>query len=693
MTPETMFDSVSDLTDQSHSFFFILNNAHRYLWANKRLCTFLGLTLNQIVEKHDRDLFGQDFYESAKNHYFRAFSKKSAEGEIQFSIGHKTCLFQMSATQITLKNGQLAILVQATDFSEHIQIKEALSSSEHRFNQLYHHTAEGCCILDQGIIIKANKNTLRFLGIENSDDCLGEHINHLLKNKQDDDIYAKLTSIKNDKKDQTLDVYSSRIHKAQSILSAYLKTIPLYGTQAELLFLSTLKSPAASDPKLVDFNTLTGLYNRQGYLKKLNQFIQQSSNAVMFYLDIDNFKNINDSLGYHVGDKVLQEIAQRLKQHFHHYVSLIGHLGGDEFSLLIDLDAIMINDEDKPYQYDEALVDKVTSQLINTLKQPFDLYYFKKHLSCSIGRIRFPQAGNEARTLLQNADTAMHEAKQQGRNRLVDFNPLMNKEVRMRLWLEMELQKALNNNSLEVWYQPKVSAKDLSINGAEALVRWKHPIEGYISPAKFIPVAERSGVIEQLGRDVMRKVFQSVRRWHQLEILPGRVAINLSPEQFNNSQLIQQMSRLLHATRTQAELITFELTETAVMNHGDEAIQMLNAIKKLGFHLSIDDFGTGYSSLSYLAKFPLDELKIDRAFIMDMEKYPKQVTLIENIINLARSLNMSVVAEGVETGMQAQVLRNLKCNSIQGFHFYKPMPAEEFEALLNQQQIAIQQVS
>ncbi len=690
MTAETTFDSVSELTDQSHSFFFILNSEHRYLWGNKSLCTFLGLTLDQLIDKHDRDLFGSTFYEKAKNHYFRAFSKKSAEGEIQFTMKNKPFFFHISTTQITMKNGLLALLVQATDFSELLEVKDALFSSEHRFNQLYNHMMEGCCVIAQGAIIKANKNALTFLGIEKSKDCLGEHINHLLKNNANDNIYANLTELKNTQPNKTLEVYSTFTHKTQSILNAYLKSIPLYGTQAELLFLSVITPPNTSAPKLVDFNSLTGLYNRQGYIKKLNQFVQRRANVVMFYLDIDNFKNIIDSLGYHVGDKVLQETAQRLKKHFNHYVSIIGHFGGDEFSLMIDLDSIVVNDEldDK-----RALIDKITAELLNTLKQPFDLFYFKKYLSCSIGRICFPQSDNDARSLIQNADTAMHEAKKQGRNRLVDFDPLMNKEVRMQLWLEVELQKALNNNSLEVWYQPKVNAKDFSINGAEALVRWKHPIEGYISPAKFIPIAECSGVIEQLGQDVMRKVFQSVRRWHQLKILPGRVAINLSPEQFNNSLLIQQMQRLLQETRTPADLITFELTETAVMNHGDEAIEMLNAIKKLGFHLSIDDFGTGYSSLSYLAKFPLDELKIDRAFIMNMEKYPKQVTLIENIINLGNSLNMSVVAEGVETATQAQVLRYLKCNSIQGFHFHKPMPADEFEALLNRQQVTIQRVS
>jgi diguanylate cyclase (GGDEF)-like protein len=388
-------------------------------------------------------------------------------------------------------------------------------------------------------------------------------------------------------------------------------------------------------------------------------------------LDIDNFKNINDSLGHHIGDRVILEVSARLKRLLPQH-AVIGHLGGDEFGVIL------------PEPENNRMAELLSDRIIALINQPFDLHHFSKRLACSIGSVRYPENGQDARVLLQNADTAMYEAKDRGRNRLIKFNDQMNKEARMRLWLEIELQKALQQNGLEVWYQPKVNARDFSINGAEALVRWKHPVEGYISPAAFIPVAEKAGLIEHLGRVVMREVFNTVKRWKLQGILPGRVAINLSPEQFGNPQLIDFMEKLLRTTELDPSCITFELTESAVMSDSDHTLQMLNSIKKLGFSLSIDDFGTGYSSLAYLARFPIDELKIDRAFINDIDVLPKQVTVIENIINLGKSLDLTVVAEGVETHQQAALLSNLRCHSIQGFHFYRPQPKHEIEELFAQ---------
>lgn len=660
----------SRLTQNSPFLFAVLDKHHHYLWVSQRYCEISGLEHDKLIGKHDKDILGPHFYEALKPHYERAFRGDSSEGEIALNDGIHDASFHFSVTPLAESEWREgAIIFHAADTSERQVLTSALESSESRFENLCQLVGDGCCVLADGVVLSANHVAGKLLGFDSHNEILGEDIENLLISPvKGQSVEASLNALK---PGQQL-VCQAREADGNPALNVSFGSVSLLGGSGAIITLS--RTAAVPDhqqtfEKLAQFDALTGLYNRHGFSRRLVQLINSNTPLLMFYLDIDNFKNINDSLGHHIGDRVLQDIAQRLRKRLPPD-TILGHLGGDEFAILL------------PEHSSDEVANELSRRVVDIISQPFDLYHFSKYLACSIGMVRYPDDGKDARSLLQNADTAMYEAKERGRNRLVTYNQHMNKEARMRLWLEIELQKALQNNSLEVWYQPKVNAKDYTINGAEALVRWKHPVEGYISPGRFIPVAERSGMIELLGRNVMREVFQTVRRWQNMKILPGRVAINLSPQQFRNPNLTSHMKKLQAATEIAPSLITFELTESAVMNDGEHAIQMLNAIKDLGFALSIDDFGTGYSSLSYLAKFPLDEIKIDRAFISDMETFPKQVTLIENIITLGRSLNMSVVAEGVETGKQASVLANLKCDTIQGFHFYKPMPRAEFETLL-----------
>ncbi len=411
--------------------------------------------------------------------------------------------------------------------------------------------------------------------------------------------------------------------------------------------------------------------NRLEFIQSINQLINDEVPLLLLYLDIDNFKSINGSLGHNIGDKVLAQASTRLIEFLPHHAS-VGHFGGDEFGILI------------PSHCNTCSADVWARRIISLMSVPFDLNHFSKGLSCSIGSVTYPKDGNNAHLLVQNADIAMYEAKERGRHRSIKFNQSMNKNARMRLWLEIELEKALKQDGLEVWYQPKVNAHSHDINGAEALLRWKHPIEGYISPSSFIPIAERSGLIESLGQVVMQEVFDTVKQWDQRGILPGQIAVNLSAEQFCNPNLVTYINKLLQRTGINPHSITFELTESTVMGNSEHTLETLNAIKQLGFTLSIDDFGTGYSSLSYLARFPVDELKIDRTFIKDIKSIPKQKTVIENIIKLGQSLDLNVVAEGVETKQQAALVTNLNCNSIQGFHFFHPSPKYKVEQIFTQ---------
>ncbi|KLV04454.1 c-di-GMP phosphodiesterase [Photobacterium aquae] len=660
------------LTDHSPFLFAVLDAQHNYLVVNSRYCEISGMTREELIGLNDTDTLGQTFYQTMRPYYERAFGGERIESEVVLNDNRHDTSMHFTLAPISDSNGKvLYIVLHCIDTSERQILTHSIQDLEQQIQELSLLINDGCCVVEDNTILSANPQAAALLGFASTNDIKGMELGRFITDSNGKPVRkAHLQSLS---RGESRNCQTSSHCPSQRPLRLSSTAINFLGSPAKLVLLQDNSKNALKPEKiehLIHIDPLTGLYNRHGFSRQLEQIIGQQTPLTMLYLDIDNFKNINDSLGHHIGDQVLQEIAQRLRRLLPSNAT-IGHLSGDEFAILL------------PNPEHARSGDLIADQVISLINQPFNLHHFSKHLACSIGMVSYPGNGNDARVLLQNADTAMYEAKHRGRNRVVKFTEEMNKEARMQLWLEIELQKALQNKGLEVWYQPKVNARDYSIDGAEALVRWKHPVEGYISPGQFIPVAERSGMIEQLGQAVMREVFTTVRQWKSQNLLKGKVAINLSPQQFGNPNLIQFVDNLRKATGVNPLDITFELTESAVMSDGEHTIQMLNAIKKLGFSLSIDDFGTGYSSLSYLARFPLDELKIDRAFIKDIDTVPKQLTLIENIINLGKSLNMSVVAEGVETRQQATLLSNLNCNAIQGFHFFKPIPKNEVEALLH----------
>lgn len=662
-----------EITANSPFFFAILDNQHNYAVVNGRYCDIAGLTPSELVGMNDSQIMGQQFYNHLKPYYERAFKGESIEAEMTMGDLDLETSLHFNISPLNTDGKIEHIIFHALDTSEKQILIRSLEESEGKFSTLTSLVPEGIMLVEDDCIISANPAALRLLGFESVQDVLGESLSRLFVDEKTKTVFS--SSLVSSLGEAPLTCLTGPRCGFERKVQLMADATMILGSDSQLVLIqdadSTPKKLCPTQHEDAHVDSLTGLYNRFGFTKRLEQLIHNDTALIMLYLDIDNFKNINDSLGHHIGDKVIKEVSSRLKRLLPPH-AVLGHLGGDEFGIIL------------PEPDNNRMAEMLSERIISLINQPFDLHHFSKRLACSIGSVAYPGDGNDARILLQNADTAMYEAKDRGRNRLIKFNDQMNKEARMRLWLEIELQKALQQNGLEVWYQPKVNARDFSINGAEALIRWKHPVEGYISPGAFIPVAERAGLIEHLGRVVMREVFTTVKRWKLQGILPGRVAINLSPEQFGNPKLIDYMEKLLRTTELDPSCITFELTESAVMSDSEHTLQMLNAIKRLGFALSIDDFGTGYSSLSYLARFPIDELKIDRAFISDIDTLPKQITVIENIINLGKSLNLTVVAEGVETQQQATLLSNLNCNSIQGFHFHRPQPRQEVEELFAQ---------
>ncbi|HZM44564.1 MAG TPA: GAF domain-containing protein [Burkholderiales bacterium] len=430
---------------------------------------------------------------------------------------------------------------------------------------------------------------------------------------------------------------------------------------------------------LAEFDTVTGLPNRHLFRDRLGQSLTQARRSgrqvAVLFIDLDRFKAVNDTYGHAVGDTLLKQVAARLGECVRS-ADTVARISGDEFALVLSGMA----------KADDA--GMVAQKVVNALAAPFELDGHQAYISASIGVSLYPGDGDQVDTLLKNADTAMYRAKQQGRNGYQFYLPEMNERLMERLQLETKLRGALDRSEFRLHYQPKVSLDTGAISGFEALLRWQNG-ERLVSPADFIPILEDTGLIVPVGEWVLRGVCEQIRQWQERGIAARPVAINLSTRQFQHKNLVLMVAQILRETGVAPDLLELELTESLLMGDAKEAAEMLHELKSLGVRLSIDDFGTGYSSLAYLKRFPLDTLKIDREFIRDTVTDPDDATLTLTIINLAHSMRLKVVAEGVETGAQLDFLRRNGCDEMQGYYFARPMPAEEcLQALIEDRRLA-----
>jgi diguanylate cyclase (GGDEF)-like protein len=391
-------------------------------------------------------------------------------------------------------------------------------------------------------------------------------------------------------------------------------------------------------------------------------------------LDLDRFKLINDSLGHRAGDELLCEVAVRLKGAIR-AVDSIARLGGDEFVIIFD----------GPMTRAETL--EMGKRLLKVMELPMRLLGIDVHVSPSIGIALYPRDGATIDTLLAHADAAMYHAKERGRNSVECYTESMGNVTQERVKLESELHEALRGGQFELHYQPKVDTATGRINSAEALIRWRHPQRGLLLPAEFIPVAEECGLLDAIGEWVLLEACRQGRIWQQRGPRALRVAVNLAPSQFRLVDLVGQIRRALDASGLDATLLEIELTETAVMSDAEESVHILEAISRMGVLVSVDDFGTGYSSMSYLRRFPIDKLKIDRCFVEQMTARREDASIVRAIISLAHSLCLKVIAEGVETPEQLQLLAELGCDQYQGFYFSPALLPAKFEELLRQDPI------
>lgn len=428
--------------------------------------------------------------------------------------------------------------------------------------------------------------------------------------------------------------------------------------------------------RISHYHPLTNLPNRQLFFDRLEQDLAHAQRdnrlVAIMLINLDRFKQINDSLGHPIGDAVLQLVAERLKRQAR-AGDTVAHLGGDEFGFVL------------PDMTSARATADIAQKLIDSfVHEPISVGDSELFASICVGISLYPLDGVDANTLLKNADAALHHAKDEGRGSFQYYATQMNASARLRLSMETELHRALSREEFVLHYQPKVDLNDGKIIGMEALLRWQSPDRGLVAPGEFIPLLEETGLILPVGEWVLRAACKQARAWQQLGLPAIRVAVNISALQFRQLDLAGVIQEIFKENNLDPHLgmLEFELTESLLMKNTDGTIATLNMLHDLGIQFSIDDFGTGYSSLSYLKRFPISALKIDQSFVRDISRNGDDAAIVNAIIALGHSLGMNVIAEGVETVEQLDYLRTMKCDEIQGYLFSRPVPGEEMTRLL-----------
>ena len=428
--------------------------------------------------------------------------------------------------------------------------------------------------------------------------------------------------------------------------------------------------------RLAHYDSLTQLPNRVLINEHIEQEIyfsfRETRHFALLFLDLDDFKLVNDSLGHHYGDGLLRQVAQRLESNLRD-VDMAGRLGGDEFLVILSSTHI-----------DGAA--KVAQKIINSLQEPFNVDGKVLSIQTSIGISIYPENGRDSNMLTRHADIAMYHAKNKGRGLFSFFDFNMNAHLENRLATERDLREAVYEKQFLLHYQPQVDLLTRKIIGVEALIRWQHPKRGTVSPVDFIAIAEDCGLINTIGEWVLQQACEDIKRWEMAGFSGFKVAVNLSLRQLQAGKLFEKISAILQQTGVEGGRLELELTESVMMENHAETVHFMTQCKDLGIHFSIDDFGTGYSSLSYLTKLPLlDILKIDRSFVQEISIHSDAKTIVSAIVNMAKSLRLNVIAEGVETLEQLNYLTECGCDTVQGFHFSRPVNYDDVTKLLTKQ--------
>ncbi|MCH7998066.1 MAG: EAL domain-containing protein [Chloroflexi bacterium] len=681
---ETKFRTLAETSAAA----IFIDQGTRFMFVNSALEVITGYSREELLAMHLLDVIHPDFRELVKDQGEARLRGEQVSPRYEIKILTKSGEERWVdvTTGLIEFEGKPSVLGTAFDVTERKQAEEALGRLSRQNELLLNSAGEGIYGLDlEGKTTFVNPAAARMIGWE-VEELIGKPQHDILHHSKPDGspyprescpIYAAL----NDGSVHHVDDEVFWRRDGTSFPVEYAST-PILDERGELAGavvtfrdITERKQAEETIKHLAYHDALTNLANRTMFEDRLVVTLAQARRkrrmAAVMFLDLDQFKVVNDTVGHALGDRLLQSVAERLTGLVRDG-DTVARVGGDEFTLLLA----------EVERVEE--VAEVAERVLDALRQPWVLNGHEFRITTSIGIAMFPSDGEDADSLLSNADTAMYRAKDQGRDNYKLYTPAMNARIVERLALENSLRHGLERGEFLVYYQPQVDIASGKIVGMEALVRWQHPERGLVFPAEFIPVAEETGLIVPLGEWVLRTACAQNKAWQEAGFPPMRMAVNLSARQFQQRDLIEEVDEVLKETGLEARWLQLEITEGVAMQDVESNIAVLRKLREMGVQIAIDDFGTGHSSLSYLSRLPIDVIKIDQSFVQDMTTDPNDAAIARSIIVMAHNLKLKVIAEGVETEEQLAFLKKRRCDEMQGYLFSKPAPAEAFEEMLKQ---------
>lgn len=668
---EERYRSVVEISPQ----IIFIHQDEKIVYANSATIKALGLTQeSDLINKSIFKFAHPSSKETAISRTEAVYKNNRGEQFIEYKVNRldgKVSFLELLGTKISYY-GNPAIMVVGRDITEKKKTLDQLEEREERYRSLFTNHSDAILTLDlEGNFISANSQTAVVSGYY-PEELINKSFIPLIV---PEDLESVMISFDKALKGETQNYECRIIHKAGHHVHIDITSIPIklkdniVGAYGLVKDVTEQKKMQNKIKHMAYHDTLTGLPNRYLFNEYLKSGITRCEHnnhklAVMF-IDLDRFKQINDTLGHNIGDLLLQQAAKRLKQSVRQ-VDIVARQGGDEFIILLE----DIQRED---------VQRIAQNILNLFVESFVLDGYEAYTSPSIGISLYPADGKNEVDLIKNADSAMYQAKNQGKNTYSFYNFIQDNNNLNRLTLENNLRKAIQNNELSLKFQPKVELESGNIIGTEALARWDHPEYGLISPSEFIPIAEETGLIIPLGTQVLEKACRQNKKWHEKGFTNLVIAVNISVLQFQKEDLVKTVTNILEKTKLNPNYLLLEITES-VLQDVEESRIIINRLKTLGVRVSLDDFGTGYSSLSVLKHLPIHYLKIDKSFIDDIHTNEKNI--VKAIIEMGHNLNFKLVAEGIENEEQLSYLKQNGCQYGQGYLFSKPMNAKDIENLL-----------